>query len=169
MHDARQTTFPRVAVATLNRLNMLLCGCLFVFNYLFSILMRATLALPPTPHIEYSSLLTTPFCELPRPGAVPRVESYRHCSENNYNQSAYLARPLQLSVHFLFSLRACASLEARSVDPFTREAPSWEDDGSGAAAISDKHRGRGGYFARASLRQQVAVGTAARAGSGSQH
>lgn len=72
-------------------------------------------------------------------------------------------------MHFFFSLRACASLEARSVDPFTRGALSGEDDGSGAAAISDNHRGRGGYFARAALRQQVAVGTAARAGPGSQH
>lgn len=152
-----------------------------VFNSLFSILRRATLAPPLTPPHVYrvlrsgtpaflgSSLHTTPFCELSRPGAVPRVELYRLCSENNYNQSAYLARPLQLSVHFLFSLRACASLEARSVDPFTRGALSWEDDGSGAAAISDNHPGRGGYFARAALRQQVAVGTAARAGPGPQH
>lgn len=64
LHDVRQT-FPRVAVATLNRLNMLLCGCLFVFNYLFSILRRAKLALPPCTYIEYCAVELLPFSAPP--------------------------------------------------------------------------------------------------------
>lgn len=44
-----------------------------------------------------------------------------------------------------------------------------EDDGSGAASISDDHGQRGRHVARAALRQQAALGTAARAGSSAHH
>lgn len=48
-------------------------------------------------------------------------------------------------------------------------APIWEDDGSGAAAISDGHRERGRHVARAALGRQAAHGAAARAGSSAHH
>ncbi len=128
----------------------------------------------------HPSLHPTPSCELscvpPQRGAAPRVEltsaalgTFSHNLHTRHvrclccAESSRASPPGLGSALYVFWRNWFESIRSREGHR------AGKDDGSGAAAIRDDIRGRRGHVARAALRQQAALWTAARAGSGAHH
>lgn len=95
--------------------------------------------LAPSLHFAPVSELSPVPPPPPAYGARSRRVESTAAAVGTFIPSTYLARPLN-------PLRRVEPRSFRklvSIDPFAGRPLTWEDDGSGAAAISDGHRQRG--------------------------